>query len=455
MEISAKGADPNYQPISITGIPNCNYLNSGLNLVFSDEFNGNSLDTTKWNSNYPWGIANSDSSDIWCDKSEISFNGTSIRLGCNKKKNSNVLLNGQIVTRDYGIGLISSKQKFSYGYYEIRCKIPQIAELWAAFWLFGDCDQELDIFEFIGRNYKASKAQPFHDPLWSCDPFKPRWYIPQECASANPIMSFHTPKNTKSPCQNYLGEERVVERTLEYSSWNVKTTTFNFNRGCVYDDIKVDVNFHDDWHTFGLSFQPDAITWYIDGEAQFTEYKYFIKSSKMLPFNSSEDIFTPICLTKYCEGSIDGPIYEQLNFPRGDINMAVIINNGHKTLVDYNLIRWVDNIKNWQEGYLEVDYFRYYSFTDLNKDPAYCLNSRIDFIDFNVYPNPSSGIINISTNSNLSIKHLKILNSMGSLIFEDDFRNKEHSLDLSLSAGIYFLQLSCNGKSQIKKLLIL
>lgn len=454
IDYKAKGADPNYQPISVTGTPNCNYFNSGLTLVFSDEFNGNTLDTNLWKPSYPWGIANNDSSDSWCDTQEILFTGNTIKLGVNKNPNNNVLLDGQIITRDYGIGVISSKQAFNYGYYEIRCKIPRVAELWPAFWMFGDCGQEIDVFEFLGANLRSSKPKPFHDPLWACSPHRSRWYMPPECASANPIMTFHTPDPTKTPCTNIPGARRVVGRTLEFSSWKVKPSPLNFNKGCMYDNVEVDVDFHADWHTFAVSFQPDAITWYIDGQAQFTEYKYFIKSEMTLPFNFKQVVYDPVCLAEYCFGSFNQTLYEQMNFLRGDIDMKIIINNNHKALQDYNWPRWVDDVKNWEDGYMEIDYFRYYKFTDTNKDPSSCKSSSTDFISFDLFPNPSNGHITISTNSSLLVKHVQIINSMGAVVYTSSFSSKDQTFDLNLSSGLYYLRVFCNGSSSCKKVVI-
>jgi hypothetical protein len=85
-----KGASLNYLPISISGLPDCNYNNSNLVLSFADEFNGSTLDTSKWNSKYPWGEANDDSSSSWCDPKEISFTGNSVKLGCNLNPNATI-----------------------------------------------------------------------------------------------------------------------------------------------------------------------------------------------------------------------------------------------------------------------------------------------------------------------------------------------------------------------------
>lgn len=40
-----------------------------------------------------------------------------------------------------------SKNTFLYGSFEIRCKIPP--DTWPAFWLFGQCGEEIDVFEFL------------------------------------------------------------------------------------------------------------------------------------------------------------------------------------------------------------------------------------------------------------------------------------------------------------------
>lgn len=49
---------------------------------------------------------------------------------------------------DYTSGQIFSKTKFHYGIFEMKCKIPK--DTWPAFWLFGECCEEIDIFEFLG-----------------------------------------------------------------------------------------------------------------------------------------------------------------------------------------------------------------------------------------------------------------------------------------------------------------
>jgi beta-glucanase (GH16 family) len=56
----------------------------------------------------------------------------------------------------YTSGAISSATKrFSYGYFEIKCKVPKDSAYWPAFWLWyseNDTGQEIDILEVSGYN---------------------------------------------------------------------------------------------------------------------------------------------------------------------------------------------------------------------------------------------------------------------------------------------------------------
>lgn len=48
----------------------------------------------------------------------------------------------------YTAGMLVSTEKFQYGIFEMKCKIPK--DCVPAFWLYGDCCSEIDIFEFLG-----------------------------------------------------------------------------------------------------------------------------------------------------------------------------------------------------------------------------------------------------------------------------------------------------------------
>lgn len=98
----------------------------GYKLVFSDEFNGDSLNT-----------------DIWqyrgSGKRRGGFNGESQV----EVKDGNLLMTAEYLENGaYGsgwyVGMISLKQKYCKGYFEIRCKINKGRDFWSAFWIQAD-----------------------------------------------------------------------------------------------------------------------------------------------------------------------------------------------------------------------------------------------------------------------------------------------------------------------------
>ena len=126
-----------------------------LVLIWNDEFNGSELDNSKWGFCPEWfrqGKSYWEANNAWVDG------------------NGNLILkvsesNGQVYA-----GAIRTHNKYNqkYGYFEVRCKVPQIKGGWAAFWMMpygnkvgsqGNDGTELDIFESInGWNGKIQHA---------------------------------------------------------------------------------------------------------------------------------------------------------------------------------------------------------------------------------------------------------------------------------------------------------
>lgn len=108
-----------------------NIIPSNYRLVWSDEFNGTTLDTSHWN------YVN----QAWPHNSELEYY---------TKRRKNVRVeNGYLVieahkesykNRDYTSGRIhtSEKQTFKYGIVIARIKLPSGKGLWPAFWMMGD-----------------------------------------------------------------------------------------------------------------------------------------------------------------------------------------------------------------------------------------------------------------------------------------------------------------------------
>jgi hypothetical protein len=72
--------------------------------------------------------------------------------------------------------------------------------------------------------------------------------------------------------------------------------------------------------------------------------------------------------------------------------------------------------------------------------------------DFGVYPNPSSGLVTISLPDNAET--LRVINTLGQCLIERKVAN--HSLEeIELSAaGLYFVEVSAQGISGTRKLVI-
>ncbi len=154
-------------------------------VVFEDEFEGNSLDREQWNV-MPFGahtlycneLAGVEHQYYSDDYNSIEVSNGTLKLIARKhdpaipKKIIDHLDPGAMLecsegeiqnlrAFSYTSGMIESKRAFVKGMYEIICKMPVVEDnrLFPAFWLYGQCSQEVDIFEF-----RDSKV---HDPLFN------------------------------------------------------------------------------------------------------------------------------------------------------------------------------------------------------------------------------------------------------------------------------------------------
>ncbi len=126
----------------------------GWKLTFHDEFDGDTLDTTKWSIGYPGWNAGTDSPMAFPqnDHSVYHVTGGLLRL-VNEKRDYN-----DGVLKHYVCGLIQTAHKFdqAYGWFECRAKMPGHNGDFPAFWLFPYGSTytpaaEVDIMEHIHR----------------------------------------------------------------------------------------------------------------------------------------------------------------------------------------------------------------------------------------------------------------------------------------------------------------
>jgi beta-glucanase (GH16 family) len=128
-------------------------------LTWSDEFNGETIDVSKWDKPEVNRRNNVDGPDGWWLKENSYLDGDG-NLVIRVKKIDN--RNNDNDPFDYSTGAIRSKGRFEqkYGKFEIRCQLPTQAGWWVAFWLMsptvgnvgnsGEDGTEIDIFEGFG-----------------------------------------------------------------------------------------------------------------------------------------------------------------------------------------------------------------------------------------------------------------------------------------------------------------
>ena len=118
-------------------------------MTFSDEFDGTSLDLSKWATTYAGGgRTNNDELEWYVDNAQIVSNGTLKLVAKHESAHSGF---------PYTSGMISGHKSFSqmYGYFEIRMKIPAGKGFWPAFWLLplpNAWPPEIDVMENLGHD---------------------------------------------------------------------------------------------------------------------------------------------------------------------------------------------------------------------------------------------------------------------------------------------------------------
>ncbi|MCR9137471.1 MAG: glycoside hydrolase family 16 protein [Alphaproteobacteria bacterium] len=189
----------------------------GWTPVFVEEFNGTSLDLTKWTTCYWWnnnGCTNSSNNNLqWYLPGNVTVSDGLLRLRARPEPvvghEGRIFpyTSGMVTTgRDYSELPRPSRVRFLYGHFEIRAKVPSGQGLWPALWLLPDDREsrpEIDILEVLGDTPDKLRMH-----LHVIDP---------------------------------AGEERSDGDTVT-----------------VQDLSK-------NWHVYGLRWEPGAIIWYLDG----------------------------------------------------------------------------------------------------------------------------------------------------------------------------------------------
>lgn len=137
-------------------------------LVWSDEFNGNSLDTSKWG--YEVNCDGGGNNELQC----YTANGANLKVANGALTITTIpqYLNG----KQYTSARINTRGKaaWKYGRFEIRAKMPNGAYLWPALWMmprdsvYGGwaASGEIDIYEGRGQNVREYQSTLHYGSSW-------------------------------------------------------------------------------------------------------------------------------------------------------------------------------------------------------------------------------------------------------------------------------------------------
>ncbi|MGC9332010.1 MAG: glycoside hydrolase family 16 protein [Bacteroidales bacterium] len=141
-------------PVYLTDYEYCN--NNEYILSFEDNFDGSTLDETKWEikngviRDFEFSLAKQ-----WFKPENIEVSDGTLKLWARTEMETHTYWdpnqpnNSSTSYFKFGGAEIWSKQKFLHGKYEIKCRMPEGDGLWPAFWTYGERKSELDVFDNI------------------------------------------------------------------------------------------------------------------------------------------------------------------------------------------------------------------------------------------------------------------------------------------------------------------
>lgn len=144
-------------------------------LKFTDDFNGSSVDASKWSNCYPWSYpsAPTQADCTNAGNHEQQLYGAANATTSNGSLHLTATRGGNGGSLPYGSGMVTTggKYSFQYGVVQWRAKVPTGQGFWPALWLLpsspiGDWPPETDVLECVN----SCPAAEYHQRTTSPDP---------------------------------------------------------------------------------------------------------------------------------------------------------------------------------------------------------------------------------------------------------------------------------------------
>jgi beta-glucanase (GH16 family) len=198
-------------------------------LLWQENFDSAKIDYSRWRNDYRWGrsIVNNPEQEYYTDGKNFDLNDGFLTITAHKEninarvdssKQDDALLSDTLANLrafNYTSGLLCSRQKFMFGKFEMRCRLPRGNGTWPAFWLFGGPCGEIDIFE---------RPWQFH---------------------------------------------YSITNNIQYDSAGHHCGDFRFT------ELDTRNTFSKEFHTYAVEWTPDSVSWLIDGiVVRVAEHRY-------------------------------------------------------------------------------------------------------------------------------------------------------------------------------------
>ncbi|MBE7088371.1 MAG: glycosyl hydrolase family protein [Clostridiales bacterium] len=211
-----------------------------LALIWQDEFIGDELDLTKWG--YQTGIRDfyngrASGSKHWGNnelqyytEDSVTVQDGVLTITAQKREMEEMeYTSARILTRDLAY--------FTYGYFEARIKLPAVNGMWPAFWMLPQPNGENGTANDYGTWAASGEI----------DIMEAKGRVDNEIGNALHFGG-NWPNNT------YLADNERLNSSIS------------------------------EWHTYGIDWRSDKITWYVDGVQSFT-----LESERWWTASSNED----------------------------------------------------------------------------------------------------------------------------------------------------------------------